>query len=674
MSSRARILFATLAPITIIYVAVVSFGVLRLGQMARDHAEGRMTEHVAQIANDFDGDLQRVARTADVTASLLENHPGLSESELYGQLRRNVSMDELIYGAAIAFEDRAFDERRLFSPYVYRDGEVLESIDIADSYDYRAQGQWEWWDAATEHPIWTEPYFDEGAGNILMCTYSAPFFDGGRLRGVTTVDIPLTPLHETLGSQDDPLLRFYVLTPSGRFVLSPGPRADSVRRRSKSSPTSSAVTTYSSWPRPCETACPGYRSMTSLVGEETTWVAHHPIESTGWSLLVTIPAGSALAEARALVAGGATLLTLSWLLIAFTSWKVAGSIATVQQSMRVSERQFRTLVNNIPGMTYRCRLDADWTMLFVSDAVEELLGYPASDFIDNRVRSFASVIHPDDRDQVDEVISAAVEADDAYTLEYRCIDRGGDLRWVREKGRALRGEDGEVDFLDGAIFDITDRKRHEEQLQQARDQADAANRAKSAFLANMSHELRTPMNAIIGYSEMLIEDAEDEGNEAAAADLKKIHSAGKHLLGLINDVLDLAKIESGKMDLFLEDFEVAAMIEDVVATCEALVKKNNNRLRVEVAPSLVRMRADVTKVRQALFNLLSNAAKFTDSGEIGLDLRQGDGGRGRVGQDVGVRQRHRDSGREARSGIRRVLASRLDYQSRVRRYRTGSPH
>jgi len=134
----------------------------------------------------------------------------------------------------------------------------------------------------------------------------------------------------------------------------------------------------------------------------------------------------------------------------------------------------------------------------------------------------------------------------------------------------------------------------------------------------MSHELRTPMNAIIGYSEMLMEDAEDEGNKNAVDDLKKIHSAGTHLLSLINDVLELAKIESGKMDIYLETFEVPGMVGEVVSTIDTLVKKNGNRLQVEVDEAIGEMRADITKVRQALLNLLSNAAKFTHEGVIGL--------------------------------------------------------
>jgi GAF domain-containing protein/DNA-binding response OmpR family regulator len=149
-------------------------------------------------------------------------------------------------------------------------------------------------------------------------------------------------------------------------------------------------------------------------------------------------------------------------------------------------------------------------------------------------------------------------------------------------------------------------------------QLEAADRHKSEFLANMSHELRTPLNAIIGYSEMLQEDAADLGAAQFTDDLKRINAAGKHLLELINAVLDLSKIEAGKMELYLESFDVAALVRDIAAVIQPLAAKNANRLEVGCPDEVGTMRADLTKVRQALFNLLSNACKFTDRGTISL--------------------------------------------------------
>jgi PAS domain S-box-containing protein len=159
-------------------------------------------------------------------------------------------------------------------------------------------------------------------------------------------------------------------------------------------------------------------------------------------------------------------------------------------------------------------------------------------------------------------------------------------------------------------------------LQIMREQAEQANRAKSTFLANMSHELRTPLNAIIGYSELLRDDAKVLGAGELAVDLNKIYLSGHHLLRLINNVLDLSKIEAGKMEMKLESFNVALLVGDVSSTVGMLMKKNNNTLRVNCEGDLGEMVADSVWVRQLILNLLSNAAKFTHNGDIELNVRR----------------------------------------------------
>ena len=159
-------------------------------------------------------------------------------------------------------------------------------------------------------------------------------------------------------------------------------------------------------------------------------------------------------------------------------------------------------------------------------------------------------------------------------------------------------------------------------LAAAKAAAEAANQAKSRFLASMSHELRTPLNAIIGYAEMLEEVAREEGRSAEVPDLQKIQTAARHLLLLINDILDLSRIEAGKVSLCVEEFDVSALVAEVAATLQPLVARRANRLEVDCPPDLGRMRSDLTKVRQILFNLLSNAAKFTEYGHITFTVRR----------------------------------------------------
>ncbi len=176
---------------------------------------------------------------------------------------------------------------------------------------------------------------------------------------------------------------------------------------------------------------------------------------------------------------------------------------------------------------------------------------------------------------------------------------------VEERTRALRDE-------------IQERLRTEKELLRAWEEADRANHAKSLFLANMSHELRTPLNAVIGYSEILHEDATAYGHPDMVEDIAKIHAASQHLLGIINGILDLSKIEAGHVDIYAETFPVEGLLTTVVDTIQPLIPLNDNTLKFAYDDALGTMESDATRVRQILFNFLANAAKFTSNGVITL--------------------------------------------------------
>ena len=228
----------------------------------------------------------------------------------------------------------------------------------------------------------------------------------------------------------------------------------------------------------------------------------------------------------------------------------------------------------------------------------------------NRIKSYVRFIEQDRQHKID--------------LERKVTKRTAELLKARNE-LEHRVEERTAEFLE-AKNQAEQAQRLAEtariQAEQAQQVAEAANRSKSQFLANMSHELRTPLNAIIGYSEMLQEEAEDAGQEDFVPDFQKIYAAGKQLLGLINDVLDLSKIEAGKMDLFLETFDLATILNEVIATVQPLVETKTNALKIVFDDNLGNMHTDITKLRQMLLNLISNAAKFTEKGVIRLEVKR----------------------------------------------------
>ena len=292
-----------------------------------------------------------------------------------------------------------------------------------------------------------------------------------------------------------------------------------------------------------------------------------------------------------------------------------------------SEGRFRALVTNIPGVVYRCLINADWTDIYVSDYSETLTGYPASDFIDKRVRSYASITHPDDAEMIARTVAQAVEQRRPFELDYRILHRDGKARWVREYAQVVFDSNGQPAYLDGIIFDITDRKAFESALGLAKEQAESASRAKSEFLAVMSHELRTPLNAIIGFSEMVLRETFGPiANPRYRGYIDDIRSSGGHLLELINDILDLSKAEAGQIDLVEEPVEVEPLVGACIAMLSPRAQQAGVEIITEVADNLPTLLADERKLRQSLLNLVSNGIKFTPpEGQVRVSARMAGG-------------------------------------------------
>jgi PAS domain S-box-containing protein len=403
---------------------------------------------------------------------------------------------------------------------------------------------------------------------------------------------------------------------------------------------------------------PDERGVRSLVGYAAS-KGHRSFGGLGWSVLVVQDAKTAFASIERVKLLTFGLGALAALVVALVSLDISRRIA--EPILRVSAVASRVAEGNFDVQVGHAGSDEIGSLARVFDGmIHDLRSQRAQlvdkDHVDSLIRSIVDMLVVlDDQGRVremnrparhllgwegDEIIgqSAArlfdVDAP-AFAAWLQSIlasgtVQGSDMTWAGRDGRRvpvslsssiMKDGEGGLQGIVCIARDITELQRTQQALRQAKEAAEEASRVKSHFLANMSHELRTPLNAIIGYSELLREEAEDLGQPEFIPDLGKIHGAGKHLLALINDILDLSKIEAGKMELFLERFEVRQLVEEVRATIQPLIEKNANVLEVRVS-NVGSMHGDVTRVRQILFNLLSNASKFTDHGKVGLEVER----------------------------------------------------
>lgn len=413
----------------------------------------------------------------------------------------------------------------------------------------------------------------------------------------------------------------------------------------------------------------------------------------------------------------------------------------MEEALRTSEQQYRSLIGNLPGIAFRCRLDSEWSMLFISDAVEPLTGWQPADFISGR-KTFAQLLHPEDREWIAATIKDMLNTGHAYMIEYRIIDRAGKEHWVSENASGVRGANGAIEWIDGVIIDITDSKRRnaefegvvnaigrslavvefdlndtilnanqnflemtgyrldelvgqhhsllcapgavdsaaqhqlwetlrqgihasgdfhrvgkdgrdiwihgsynpifdpdgqpckiikfasdlserhamEQDLREAKAKAEQAAELKSTFLANMSHEIRTPMNAIIGFTDVLLSEP---ASDTQRRHLNTVRNSARSLLLLLNDILDTAKLERGAVELEIKDFSLREVCMQVLSSLRINAQVKGLPLILDypdLEPEF--FKGDALRLQQILLNLVGNAIKFTEKGEVSVSVRQ----------------------------------------------------
>ncbi|MCP5017502.1 MAG: PAS domain S-box protein [Ketobacter sp.] len=287
----------------------------------------------------------------------------------------------------------------------------------------------------------------------------------------------------------------------------------------------------------------------------------------------------------------------------------------MEHALKENQAQLSSLISNIPGASYRSLLSEGWPMLFISDAIETITGYPAQEFIlPNPVRKFSDLIHPEDHSRVGTI----EHTDRPFNAEYRIIHRDGSVRWVIDTGSCVLDDDGNVEWLDGFIMDITVRKTMEQELYSAKERAEEAAAARSAFMANMSHEIRTPMNAIIGFSDVLMGTLL---TPEQSRHLSIISSASRSLLHLLNDILDSAKLEKGKLELEQLNFSLPELLDAVLSTLGMQARRKGLSLNLVLDPTLQEHYLGAPdRIRQVLTNLVGNAIKFTEQGQVDVEV------------------------------------------------------
>ena len=469
-----------------------------------------------------------------------------------------------VFGAYYTFENADFRDP-MSMPWIDRNSYPAATINKNDFHTDQPSTLWYWGPKRSGKRTISEPYFDGGGSDVTMLSVNAPVFGPeGQFYGISGVDISLDDMQE--------LIRKVDIAMAG------------------------------------ETA--GHESDFAYLVSPAGKIIAHPDsslmigEGNPGANISQLPAGASIeatpsGQTNYRGPDGAARIVY-WVTAPLSGWKV------------VLDVPYATLLTPVRALAWRLGTVGGIGLLVLLGAVGVIAHRVAGPLRHLTVAAAELEAGQMTGGKLTPLLQRGDEVGDLGRAFTRMADE------IRQREASLAAWNAN---LEKTVADRTsDLKSAVEDAEEARAQAQEASKTKSAFLANMSHELRTPMNAIIGYGEMLLEEAEDTGEKWMESDLKKILSSAKHLLQLINDILDLSKIEAGRMTVFLEPVDIAQAARDVASTVEPLVAKNGNVFELKCPEDIGTMRTDLTKLRQTLFNLLSNASKFTEKGRITLEI------------------------------------------------------
>ncbi len=612
-------------------------------------------------ANQFDRDMYASMAMGRTIASIMKQYDGNNRTEVNDMLRQILIDNPHLLGTYVCYEPDAFDGHDhlfintqghdttgRFIPYWHKiDGDIrLDPLLDYDTLDYYQVPK------NTGMEVLTEPYYYEG---VFIVSYAYPIIKDDRFIGIGGVDMSLDYLDDAISDVKVFDSGYGLMTGNTGILVSYPYGKDWIGNKTLYDfdiPEKSMIADD------IRHGKSGYKEAVDPFTGDTVVMFYEPIETGNFSFILVIPKDEMFAGVHELQE---QLIAISAIAIVFmggVAFLIASSVTRpinrivrdfhdiskealkgkldsrantdvdidfrkIPQGLNnilealersnASMKEMKEVVNSSSIIVFKYRFTKEWPVELVSDGIRKL-GYFPEDLTSGKMCIW-DLVHPEDRERVQKELIINIEHKESdFKQEYRALTKAGDIRWVDERTLIKRASNGKLISIQGIIFDITESKEAEKALVEAKMVAESANQTKSQFLANMSHELRTPLNSIIGFSDVLTDEMFGELNAKQKQYASNINKSGKHLLKIINDILDISKVEAGKVELEPEGFDLHALISEVMLTIEPLAKQKGVELLIESGNSSCNIYADKLKIKQIMINLLSNAVKFTDSG------------------------------------------------------------